>query len=159
MDTQRNRFATEAVSPPITESRTTIRVTYRDTDQMGFVYYANYFVYFESGRTELLRRLGRNYRDLERDGIFLPVLEATCKYTASARYDDLLEVTTRVARWTRAAIDFEYECRRAEGGALLVTGTTRHAFTNRDGKIVRVGHTILPAKAPPDEQPHGGREA
>ena len=122
---------------------TRIRVTYRDTDQMGFVYYANYLVYFETGRTELLRQMGKAYRQLEEEGVFLPVLEATCRYNSSARYDDLLEIATTVTRWTRASIDFAYECRRVEDGSLLASGTTRHAFVNRDGKILRVGDKIL----------------
>ncbi|MBN1867796.1 acyl-CoA thioesterase [Candidatus Sumerlaeota bacterium] len=122
----------------------TVRVTYRDTDQMGFVYYSNYFVYFEMGRTELLRRLGRTYRECEEQGVFLPVLEASCRYLASARYDDLIEIRTRVARWTRAALDFEYECRRASDGTLLAAGATHHAFTNAEGRVVRAGDAILP---------------
>ena len=142
------RERAERSAGPLVEGKTRIRVTYRDTDQMGFVYYANYFVYFETGRTELLRELGRSYRSIEESGVYLPVLECTCSYQASARYDDLLELTSRVTRWTKAALDFEYECRRVADGALLVTGTTRHAFMNADGRIVRVGHTLLP---PPSE--------
>lgn len=130
------------VGPPA-EHTLNVRVTYRDTDQMGYVYYANYLVYFEMGRTELLRSLGRSYRECEEDGIFLPVVEATCRYHASGRYDDVIEIKTRVARWTRAALDFEYECRRASDHTLLATGTTRHVFTNKDGRIARVGHRIL----------------
>ena len=134
---------------PLAESRTRIRATYRDSDQMGFVYYANYLVYFETGRTELLRDLGRTYRELEEAGIFLPVLECSCRYHAPARYDDLLEVATRVTRWTRAALDFAYECRRVADGALLATGSTRHAFTNREGRITRAGDAILLATKNP----------
>jgi acyl-CoA thioester hydrolase len=130
---------------PLAEGTMHIRVTYRDTDQMGFVYYSNYLVYFEMGRTELLRSLGRTYRACEEMGIFLPVLEATCKYHSSARYDDLIEIKTCVLRWTKAALDFSYECRRAEDGTLLATGVTRHAFTNREGRIVRLGGKILEA--------------
>lgn len=121
----------------------TVRVTYRDTDQMGYVYYANYLVYFEMGRTELLRDLGRSYQDCEKSGIFLPVLEANCQYKAPARYDDLLEIRTRVSRWTRIAMDFEYEVRRQGDDSLLATGTTRHAFVNKQGKLVRAGDRIL----------------
>ena len=130
---------------PRAEGTIQVRVSYRDTDQMGFVYYANYFVYFEMGRTELLRSLGRTYRACEESGIFLPVLETSCKYHASARYDDLITVTTRVERWTKAALDFSYECRRAQDGVLLATGVTRHAFTNREGRIIRIGDRILEA--------------
>jgi acyl-CoA thioester hydrolase len=130
---------------PLVEYETEIRVTYRDTDQMGMVYYANYFVYFETGRTELLRSLGKSYRSCEDEGIYLPVLEANCQYSASAKYDDLLLVKTRVTRWTRVALDFAYEVRRKEDDALLVQGTTRHVFINKDGRVIRAGDRILNA--------------
>jgi acyl-CoA thioester hydrolase len=129
---------------PLAEDVLRVRVSYRDTDQMGYVYYANYLVYFEMARTELLRNLGRTYRECEEEGVFLPVIEAQCKYNAPAHYDDLLEVHVRVTRWTRAAIDFEYSCRCQGDDAILVTGRTRHAFTNREGRVVRQGHRILP---------------
>jgi acyl-CoA thioester hydrolase len=129
---------------PLAVGTTRIRVTYRDTDQMGVVYYSNYLVFFETGRTELLRELGGSYRELEARGIFLPVLEANCRYVAPAHYDDIIEVETRVTRWTRAAMDFAYACRRAESGETLATGTTRHAFMSREGRILRVGDSILP---------------
>ena len=133
---------------PLTEHKTRIRVSYRDTDQMGFVYYANYLVYFEIARTDLLRQLGGSYREWEEEkGVFLPVRQALCEYHAPARYDDLLEITTRVARWTRAALDFEYECRRVEDGALLAEGTTFHAFTNKEGRVVRAGHRVLESRS------------
>jgi len=129
---------------PLAEDVLRVRVSYRDTDQMGYVYYANYLVYFEMARTELLRNLGRSYRECEDEGVFLPVLEAQCEYNAPAFYDDLLEIHVRVTRWTRAAIDFEYSCCRQGDDAILVTGRTRHVFTNREGRIVREGHRILP---------------
>ncbi|NQU42080.1 acyl-CoA thioesterase [bacterium] len=121
-----------------------IRVTYRDTDQMGYVYYANYLVYFEMARTELLRNLGSTYRECEEKGVFLPVIEASCRYHAPARYDDLIEIRAKVTRWTRAALDFDYECRRTSDRTLLAAGTTRHAFTSKEGRIIRAGDKILP---------------
>lgn len=130
---------------PLATHTMDIRVTYRDTDQMGFVYYANYLVYFEQGRTELLRSLGHSYKECEEKGIFLPVLEANCQYQASARYDDLLEVETRVSKWTRVAMDFDYVVRRKTGGVELARGFTRHAFTSSEGKILRAGDKILDA--------------
>ena len=128
---------------PLAQNTLAVRVSYRDTDQMGFVYYANFLVYFEMARTDLLRGLGRSYRECEEAGIFLPVLEATCQYLAPGHYDDLIDVSARVTRWTRAAINFDDECRRREDGALLATGSTRHAFTNREGRVARVGDKIL----------------
>jgi acyl-CoA thioester hydrolase len=120
-------------------------VTYRDTDQMGHVYYANYLVYFEIARTELLRDLGRTYKNCEEDGVFLPVAEASCQYREPALYDDMLEVTTRVARWTRVALEFHYEIRREGEEKILAQGFTRHAFTSREGKIIRAGDRIIHA--------------
>ncbi|MDD5656693.1 MAG: thioesterase family protein [Elusimicrobia bacterium] len=113
-----------------------VRVTYADTDRMGVVYYANYFRYFEQGRTELLRSLGARYRDLElRRKLFLPVAEAACRYAAPARYDELLTVRSWVCRLGRASLSFAYEVRAAErGGALLAAGRTRHAVINERWK-------------------------
>lgn len=132
---------------PEQEHVTEIRVTYRDTDQMGHVYYANYLVYFETARTEFLRSLGRTYRSCEEEGIYLPVVEAQCQYREPALYDDVVQVTTRVSKWTRASLDFDYVCRRKSDGALLAEGRTRHAFTNEAGKISRVGHLVLKESA------------
>ncbi len=143
---------------PLAEASTRIRVTYRDTDQMGHVYYANYLVYFEIGRTELLRQMGSTYRECEEGGVFLPVREATCRYHAAARYDDLVEIHTRVARWTRAALDFEYECRRLADGELLATGTTCHVFTDASGRVSRVGDRIVPPSQP-NASPDSARDA
>jgi acyl-CoA thioester hydrolase len=129
---------------PLAQGTMETRVTYRDTDQMGFVYYANYLVYFEMARTELLRELGSTYDACEKAGVFLPVLQATCQYKTPALYDDLLTLKTRVTRWTRVALDFEYEVRRKSDDTLLATGTTRHAFIDKDGKIIRAGDKIVP---------------
>ncbi|MFP4380072.1 MAG: acyl-CoA thioesterase [Candidatus Sumerlaeia bacterium] len=128
---------------PLAEGTCRIRVSYRDTDQMGHVYYANYLVYFEIARTELLRELGRTYKDCEADGIFLPVAEANCQYREPVKYDDLIEITTRVTKWTKVALDFHYEIRRAGEEPILASGITRHAFTSREGKIIRAGDRVL----------------
>ena len=79
------------------DSEVNIRVPYADTDQMGMVYYANYFIYFERGRTEWLRAEGLEYRSLEEKGVFLPVVEASCKYRSPVKYDDLITVLTKVS--------------------------------------------------------------
>jgi acyl-CoA thioester hydrolase len=75
-----------------------IRVRYAETDKMGVVYHANYFMWFEIGRCELLRAVGRSYRDMEASGIGLPVIEAHCEYKSPARYDDELVVKTKPCR-------------------------------------------------------------
>lgn len=101
------------------------RVPYADTDQMGVVYYANYLVYFERFRNELLRDAGYTYRRLEEDGIAMPVIEAVCRYKASAKYDDLLEITGRFAEAKGVKVKIECEVRRE--GKILVEGYTVHA--------------------------------
>jgi acyl-CoA thioester hydrolase len=111
-------------------SETTIRVRYRDTDQMGVVYNGVYFEYFETGRTEMLRELGMPYSSIEHTGVMLPVLEATAKFHQPARYDDLLTVITFLREPVSARMRMEYEIRRGE--ELLVTGFTLHAFTTID---------------------------
>jgi len=114
------------------------RVTYAETDAMGIVYYAHYLRWFEMGRTELMRNLGIAYRELEEQGIYLPVSEVFCKYHTAAKYDDILTVETSVDFLKRASIQFAYRILRKEDGAVLVTGTTLHAFVDQEGKIVKV---------------------
>jgi len=118
--------------------RTEVRVTYAETDAMGIVYYANYLRWFEVGRTELMRSLGVAYKGMEEGGAFLPVSEVFCKYHASARYDDVLIIETRVEFLRRASIQFSYRILRRSDETLLVTGSTLHAFVDREGKIVKV---------------------
>ena len=121
-----------------------LRVIYGDTDQMGVVYYANYFRYFEFARSEYFRSRGGSYRDLEREGSLLPVVEAHCDYKASARYDDLLVIRTRVSTLKRASLTFSYELFR-EGSfeRPLCTGHTVHACIGRDGKPMRLPDTLV----------------
>ena len=109
-----------------------VRVTYADTDKMGIIYYANYFKYFEQGRTELLRSLGVRYRDLEvQRKLFLPCVETGCRYLAPSRYDDLLVVRTWLSTLGRASVRFENEINdRDLGNKLVATGFSRHAVVN-----------------------------
>jgi len=113
-----------------------IRVPYCDVDQMGCVHHTNYLKYFEQGRTELLRKSGWAYRDLESSGIYFVVTKALCNYHSPARYDDLLILTTSVKRVTLARIDHHYELRRKSEGLLLSTGQTTLACVNGQGQII-----------------------
>ena len=122
----------------IPRHKTETRVIYAETDGMGIVYYANYLRWFEVGRTELMRSLGIAYKDMEADGVYLPVSEVRCKYHRSARYDDVLVIETGVEFLKRASIQFAYRIWRPADDAELVTGTTLHAFVDGQGKIVRV---------------------
>jgi acyl-CoA thioester hydrolase len=115
-----------------------ISVRYGDTDQMGFAYYANYLYWFEIARTEWLRARGRSYRELEQDGLSLPVTEAACRYHASAYYDDRLRLVSWVSDLGRVTLEFEYRIERVPEGKLIATGRTRHAFLDRRGKPVRI---------------------
>jgi acyl-CoA thioester hydrolase len=121
--------------------QTEIRVIYGDTDQMGFVYYANYLRFFEAGRNEYLRAKGMPYRGIEEElGVRLPVVEAGVQYRQPARYDDLLVVETALVQVRRASARFEYVVRR--GGEALVTGHTVHACIDFDGAIQRLPESL-----------------
>src|SRR3954470_11067653 len=117
--------------PFVSESR--FRVRYAETDQMGMVYYANYFVWMEIGRTDFCRECRFSYADLEREEhAFLPVAEADCKYRSPARYDDDIVVETEIVRLNRRLIEFSYKIRN--GAALIAEGRTLHVITGPDGK-------------------------
>lgn len=115
-----------------------ITVRYGDVDQMGFAYYANYLDWFEVARTEWFRARGKRYRELEAEGIWLPVTEASCRYLASARYDDRLRLVSWISELGRVTLAFEYRVERVEDGKLLATGRTRHALLDPTGKPVRL---------------------
>jgi acyl-CoA thioester hydrolase len=120
-----------------------LRVIYGDTDQMGVVYYANYFRYFEFARSEYFRAHGGSYADVERSGIQLPVVEASCRYKAPARYDDVLVIQVAVARVRGASLVFTYELfREGEPRTLLCTGRTLHASVGRDGRPTRLPEAL-----------------
>lgn len=113
-----------------------IRVRYSETDAMGFLHHSNYLCYFEMGRTELLRASGGNYREMEERGRFLVVTKIAVQYRASARYDDVLHLRTRLSRASFAKLEHAYELRR--DGQLLTTGETTLACVDRDGKVQRM---------------------
>jgi acyl-CoA thioester hydrolase len=115
-----------------------VRVRYAETDQMGVVYHANYFVWFEVGRTDLLRRSGWSYRELEAEGVSLPVIQAHCDYRWPARYDDELEIRTTGAVMSHVRVEFTYEIVRVADQMSLVTGHTVHAALDRGGRPCRL---------------------
>lgn len=117
--------------------RTTYRVIYGDTDNMGVAYYANYLRWFEIGRTEMFRHLGLAYSEIEARGIFLPVAEAHCKYLAPAHYDELLVIETSLDLSMRAGMKFDYLVCTQEGARPLARGYTKHACTDESGRVVR----------------------
>jgi acyl-CoA thioester hydrolase len=114
-----------------TESR--FRVRYAETDQMGIVYYANYLIWMEVGRSDYCRECGFSYRDLERnEHAFLAVAEASCRYIAPAHYDDEILVETEITRLNRRAVEFSYKIK--SGPTLLAEGRTLHVVIGPDGK-------------------------
>jgi len=117
-------------------------VRYAETDQMGVVYHANYLVWFEIGRTNLLRELGFDYKRMEAEqDTGVVVVDAHLRYKAPARYDDELLIQTRVASLRRHVVQFAYEVTRESDGVLLATGETTHVITNR-----LMQKTTLPAE-------------
>ena len=139
----------------------TLRVRYAETDQMGVVYYANYLIWFEVGRTDFCRKLGFAYREMGReDGLYLIVAEARCRYKAPARYDDEILVRTCLKETRRRVLIFGYEIYRQGTDELLAEGETVHVITDRDGHP-----RSLPEKyrdlfvAGPQEAAHGTRAA
>ena len=117
---------------------TRLRVRYADTDQMGVVYYANYLVWFEIGRTEWLRQSGWSYRNMEEDGVALPVIEAHCDYRQPLRYDDEVEIATKATLVTPIRIRFDYDVRRADTPDVSASGHTVHAAIGTSGKPCRL---------------------
>jgi acyl-CoA thioester hydrolase len=123
-------------------STTTVRVRYAETDKMGVVYYANYFVWFEVGRTDLLREAGWSYREMEAAGVALPVIEAHCDYRQSARYDDELEVRTVGTLMSPVRVAFDYEIVRPSDGIVIATGRTVHAALDPGGRPRRLPEAV-----------------
>src|SRR4051794_8018765 len=110
-----------------------IRVRYAETDRMGLLHHANYLVYFEQGRTELLRAQGFSYRDIEDQGFYLVLTKVQVRYRGPAYYDDLLTVRTIISRTTLVKIEHRYEVLR--DGALLAEGETTLGCVDHEGKV------------------------
>lgn len=112
---------------------TRLRVRYAETDQMGVVYYANYYVWMELGRVEYVRARGINYKDLEgEEGLLLAVIESQCRYLAPARYDDEVAVITWIEAQNSRVVEFGYEFRLVGSERVLASGFTRHMWLNRE---------------------------
>lgn len=124
---------------------TTVRVRYAETDVMGVAYHANYFVWFEVGRTDLLRTLGWSYREMEDAGVLLPVIEASCQYRRPARYDDELEIRTEGRVTSPVRMEFAYDVTvKGQTGSIAV-GRTEHAALGKNGRPCRLPSRITGA--------------
>ena len=123
-------------------STSMVRVRYAETDKMGVVYYANYFVWFEVARADLLRTLGWSYREMEQAGVSLPVIEAHCEYARPARYDDELEIRTTGRLLSPVRMEFSYEVRLTTESMVAATGRTSHASVDPNGRPCRLPERI-----------------
>ena len=128
-------------------SVSTVRVRYAETDKMGVVYYANYLVWFEVARADLLRSLGWSYRDMEHAGVSLPVIEAHCEYHRPARYDDELDVRAEGRMLSPIRIEFTYQVMRRPEQTVVASGHTVHAGIDPGGKPCRLPERIRQAFA------------
>lgn len=115
-----------------------ICVRYAEVDRMGALHHSRYWVYFEMGRTELLRTVGVPYSRLESQGVFFVVAKCTARFMVAGHYDDTLILTTRVTRLGRARIDHSYELKRPSDGMLLTTAQTTLACVDRQGKLMAI---------------------
>ncbi|HEY5490625.1 MAG TPA: thioesterase family protein [Gemmatimonadaceae bacterium] len=118
------------------ETVSDIRVRYAETDQMGVVYHANYLIWCEIGRTDFIRSRGMSYADMERQGFLLAVTEVTMRLHASARYDDLVRVTTRLVSVRSRAVEFAYEITRPDTGASIASVGTTLVSVSPEGRPV-----------------------
>jgi acyl-CoA thioester hydrolase len=131
---------------------TTVNVRYAETDQMGIVYYANYLVWFEVGRVAWCKTKGFHYAEMEsRDGRFLMVAEACCRYKSPARFEDDIVVRTALARATDKVIQYRYEVCSKSTGQILATGETKHVVADSNFRPARLpdhyrGYFSLPPR-------------
>ena len=135
-------LSTELTDPVF---RMDYRVIYGDTDAGGLIYNANYLRFMEMGRTELMRSHNLPYSTMEQEGLILPVTECYLRYKASGRYDDLISIATSLAELTRHTVRFHYRISRQLDGKeqLLVKGFTKHACTDRQGRLMPFPETVL----------------
>ena len=115
-----------------------VRVRYAETDKMGVVYYANYFVWFEVARADLLRALGSTYREMEQAGVALPVIEAHCEYHRPVHYDDELDVKAEGRMLSGARMEFSYQVVRCSDAIVAASGRTLHAAVDAGGRPCRL---------------------
>jgi acyl-CoA thioester hydrolase len=136
---------------------TEINVRYGETDKMGVAHHTSYLLWFELGRTGLLRETGHSYRDLEESGLLLPVLECHVRFQVGAEYDDLVRIETAVSQLRSRSVTFVYRAFRGE--QLMATGWTQHVCVTPDNRLRRIPPEVLEAMAPyivpEDKSPQG----
>ena len=125
----------DKTTPPVT-SEIEFLVRYAETDKMQMVYHANYLVWCEMGRTDLIKRLGASYAEMEKQGMMLAVIDASIRYHSPARYEDTIRVTTRFSDVRSRTVTFDYTIENALTGARLASAKTTLASLNGDGKLI-----------------------
>jgi acyl-CoA thioester hydrolase len=136
---------------PVASCDVTIRVRYAETDAMGYLHHARYFVYFEEGRTELLRLNGVRYRDMEARGVFYVVSQLACRFRAPARYDDLVTLTTCTERITPVRVEHGY--RLSRDGVLLTEGRSTLVCVGKEGRPRPLPDDLYEMLAGPSARP------
>lgn len=124
--------------------QTQLRVRYAETDKMGVVYYANYYIWMEVARSEFVRELGVEYKHVEdNEGLLLAVIESSCRYLRPAHYDQEITIETSLGEVTHRIVEFVYEIRAAATGQVLAKGATKHMWLNREWKPARLPDRYL----------------
>ena len=138
------------------------RVRYAETDRMKFAHHSRYLEWFECGRAEMMRELGYPYRQMEDDGVLLPLVEMGCRFKRAAHYDDLLRLETFLHQLPRARLRLDYRVYREEDNELLAEGFTVHAFINWEGRALKPPKKFMDIIRPyfgtPGESPAGAAE-
>lgn len=117
---------------------TEFHVRYAETDAMGIVHHANYLVYFEEGRSQLMRDVGSNYAEIEAAGYQMPVTEVGVRYVGSAHYGEKMKILTHIKETRSRRLTFNYDVFNAHSGEKLVEGFTKHVWTDTKGKVIRM---------------------
>jgi len=118
------------------QAETKLIARYSETDQMGIIHHSNYAVWFEAGRTDFLKKAGIPNKEIEEQGVLLPLYEMNCKFKSPARYEDEIIVKTKLEYIGKVRIVFSYQVLNAKDGSVLTTGETKHAWTNKSLKPV-----------------------
>lgn len=119
------------------------RVSYGETDKMGYLYYGEYLHIFERGRNEFIRKLGMSYAKIEANGLRLPVCNASCRYRRPAHYDELLNLSIRIIEIKKVSLTFTYAVMDEHHSHLIAEGSTKHACTNIHGQLIKAPHWFI----------------
>ena len=114
------------------------RANYYETDQMGVVHHSNYIRWFEEARVDMMRQIDLDYKKCEDIGVMMPVLEVECKYKSSVRFDEVVDIITKVSEFNGVRMTLEYEARDKKSGEIRAVGTSRHCFLNKGFKPIRL---------------------